>query len=52
MKEKRELPAINFTNRPKRISSRLTKTNPRALGTNPRALGTNPKAKRKSIDVR
>ena len=52
MKEKRELPAIKFINRPKRISSRLTKTNPRALGTNPRALGTNPKAKRRSIDVR
>ena len=52
MKEKRELPAINFINRPKRISSRLTKTNPRAVGTNPRALGTNPKSKRTSIDVR
>ena len=52
MKEKRELPDINFINRPRRISSRLTRTNPRALGTNPRALGTNPKSKRNSGDVR
>ena len=46
---KRQLPQITFLNKPKRISKRLIRQNPRALGTNPRALGTNPRAKQKHV---
>lgn len=44
MENIRQLPAINFLNKPKKKSSRLNKSNPRALGKNPRAKKTNPRA--------
>jgi hypothetical protein len=42
--KKKEYPEINFLNKPKKISSRMHKRNPRALGTNPRSLGANPRS--------
>jgi hypothetical protein len=46
MSTQRQIPQINFINKPKRKSMRLLGCNPRKLGTNPRALGSNPRAKK------